>query len=308
MKANPTGLHAISQPAAGTVLADIVFVHGLGGAAFDTWLHGREGQADHFLWPEELGKELPGCNVWTFGYDAGITRLGRPGMMIGQRAGNLATQMKNNGIGSRPIVFVTHSMGGLIVKALVCDRPAGEFEDMIGNVRAIVFCGTPHSGSAFASAAGVLGKFLRVARIQKHVEEMRRDEVALNLMHDRFRAWHKSRPIAIQTYAESRSMFGNRLFGRLIDLGQVVPRASANTGCGDSPVDVDADHLALVKPHPGDKPLHDTVFLGVMSFICQALETTSGPPNAPAGLSLADFFKLFESVHVTISISPIRQP
>jgi len=280
MSSNPTGLHRISPHATGLAVADIVFVHGLGGASHDTWRHGKHGDPNHFFWPEELGRELIGYNVWTFGYDAGITSLGKPGMIIGKRAGNLAAQMKNLGLGCRPIIFVCHSMGGLVVKSLACDRPEGEHDALIANIRGIVFCGTPHLGSAFASAAGVLGGFLKVASIQKHVHEMRRDEEALNLKHDRFRAWHNKHSIAIQTYAESRSLFRNNFLGKLIDLGQVVPRTSANTGLGDFPVDVDADHFELVKPYPGNKPLFDTVFLGVRGFI----QETLAPPDAPSVL------------------------
>jgi pimeloyl-ACP methyl ester carboxylesterase len=279
MSSNHTGLHEIYQPASGSAVADVVFVHGLGGASHDTWRHGKDGDADHFFWPAVLGEELGECNVWTFGYDAQITRLGKPGIIIGQRAGNIATQMKNLGLGSLPVIFICHSMGGLVVKSLVCDRPEGEHAGLIEKIRGIVFCGTPHSGSAFANAAGVLGNFLNVAKIQKHVKEMRRDEVPLNLMHDRFRAWHKKHPIAIQTYAESRSMFRNGWFGKLVDLGQVVPRTSANTGLGDSPVDVDADHIDLVKPHPGNKPLFDTVFLGVRGFVRETLVPMHAPPS-----------------------------
>lgn len=302
---NANGLHLISSPQSSNAMADIVFVHGLGGKFHDTWRHGREGDDDHFFWPEELGKELAECNVWTFGYDAGITRLGQPGMIIGQRAGNMATQMENNGLGCRPIIFVTHSMGGLVVKALVCDRPAGQFEKLISHVRGIVFCGTPHAGSAFASAASVLGSFLNVAGIQNHVKEMARDQEPLNQMHDRFFGWHRKTSIAIQTYAESRSMFRNNLFGKLIDLGQVVPLTSANTGLGDSPVDVDADHLDLVKPDPGNKPLFDTVFLGVRRFIQETLAPPPAPLTPLPTISLADLFKVYDSVQTTISITPI---
>ncbi|MFN0130725.1 MAG: esterase/lipase family protein [Verrucomicrobiales bacterium] len=308
MCANATGLHQIPRPTQDRATADIVFVHGLGGASHDTWRHGKESDPDHFFWPEALAAELSGCHVWTFGYDAGITQLGSPGMRIGQRAGSLAIQMKNRGLGSRPVIFVTHSMGGLVIKSLICDRPEGECAELIGNIRGIVFCGTPHSGSAFASAAEVLGNFLKVAKTQKHVEEMCRDDVALNQMHDRFRAWHHTHPLAIQTYAESRSLFTKSLLGRWIDLGLVVPRPSANTGLGDSPVDVDADHIELVKPHPGNKPLYDTVYLGVLWFIRQILDLSREPQKQPKDVDLADFFRLFESVQVTILISPTRTP
>jgi triacylglycerol esterase/lipase EstA (alpha/beta hydrolase family) len=140
-----------------------VFVHGLGGASHATWRHGKEGKAGHFFWPEELGKELPDCGIWTVGYPAGFTALGKPGMIIEKRAGNLSQKLSNAGLGARPLLFITHSMGGLVVKSLIVGSQTLADLDrkrIVSVIRGIVFCATPHRGSAFADAAGVLGRVL----------------------------------------------------------------------------------------------------------------------------------------------------
>jgi len=258
--------------------ADIVFVHGLAGNSHGTWRHGKEGEPDHFFWPAELGKELPDCGIWTVGYAAGITGLGNPGMIIGQRAGNLATQLGNHGIGERPLIFITHSMGGLIVKSMVCDLPAGQSRKLIGNICGIVFCGTPHRGSDFARAAGILGRFLQIPGIQEHVRQMESNHVELDRLHDKFAAWHKDRTIPIDSYAENIGLFRKRWLCRAFPLGLVVPRQSANTGVGGAPHDVDADHLDLVKPASSRQPIYNIVYLGVLRFIREALDVTPPPP------------------------------
>ena len=48
--------------------ADIIAVHGLGGAAYNTWIH-----EDGPLWLRDLApNKLPGARLYTFGYDSGF--------------------------------------------------------------------------------------------------------------------------------------------------------------------------------------------------------------------------------------------
>ena len=166
MTPDSEGLHEIANTTNRGQATDVVFVHGLGGASHSTWRHGKEGTARHFFWPEELGKDLPQC-IWTVGYPAGFTALGKPGMIIEKRAGNLSQKLANAGLGARPLLFVTHSMGGLVVKSLIVGSQTladADRKRLASVIRGIVFCATPHRGSAFADAAGVLGTFWREPR------------------------------------------------------------------------------------------------------------------------------------------------
>jgi hypothetical protein len=51
----------------GGARVNIVFVHGLGGHASDTWR--RNGDATTF-WPAWLARDIPGLAAWTLAYDA----------------------------------------------------------------------------------------------------------------------------------------------------------------------------------------------------------------------------------------------
>jgi triacylglycerol esterase/lipase EstA (alpha/beta hydrolase family) len=168
-------LHGIANTTKQDRRADIVFVHGLRGASHSTWRHGKEGKPGHFFWPEELGKDLPNYRVWSVGYPAELTELRDPGMTIENISGNISLKLANDGLGDRPIFFVAHSMGGLVVKSLIVRSqtlPDKERKRIVSMVRGIVFCGTPHRGSAFADAAVVLGKFFGGS--PSHVSEMRK--------------------------------------------------------------------------------------------------------------------------------------
>ena len=186
MTADTEGLHRLQNADPTDRLADIVFVHGLGGGSHATWRHGQENAPDHFFWPAELAKDLPQCGVWSLGYEAGITAFGNPGMAIGERGLNFARELQHSGVGlDRPLLFIAHSLGGLVVKALIdgCHLnvdPA--LEHLVRRIAGIAFCGTPHLGSSFASAAKVLNRYFHWAA-QGHLEEMARNEKGLELLH-----------------------------------------------------------------------------------------------------------------------------
>lgn len=261
-------------------LLDVVSIHGLAGDAWTTWM--SDPDDDSTFWPDWLAEEFPKLGIWTVGYPAGLTAFGKPGMIIQMRAGNLAHNLVNAGLGARPLVFVTHSMGGLIVKSLIVESQTLADKDrkrLVSYVGGIVFCATPHRGSALANAAAVLGKyssgvFGRAFGVQAHVKEMRANAEPLDILHDKFIEWHHNNPIPVESYAETIPLSRRRWFLRPLSLGLVVPRASANPGiAGHTIHDVDDDHLTLVKPRDRQ---HD-VYAGVKRFIANALEQPSQP-------------------------------
>ena len=273
------GLHRIANTTRPDRRADIVFVHGLGGASHSTWRHGKLEKPGHFFWPEALGEDLPDCGIWTVGYPAGITKLGKPGMIVDMRAGNLAQKLADAGFGAQPLFFVTHSMGGLVVKSLIVGSqtlPDPDRKRIVSTIRGIVFCATPHRGSAFADAAGVLCTPL--GGRQSHVQEMRANAQPLDILHDEFIEWHRNHSIPVLSYAENVGLYKARWYWRPLPLGLVVPRASANPGiAGHTVRDVDDDHLTLVKPPNRE---HD-VYAGVLRFIRNTLG--ENPPKNPNG-------------------------
>ena len=271
------GLTAVANTENESRKMDVIFTHGLGGGSHSTWTFQGDSQNDEFFWPKELGDTNEQLGIWTIGYAAGFTNLGDPGMLIEKRARNIGIQLTNRGLGNRPVVFVTHGMGGLIVKSLIVANAVLNEEPqskLVNRIHGVVFCGTPHRGSAFATAAGILA--VVVGGAQQHVKEMEMNTERLDLDHDKFLAWQKRRPIMIETYAEGLPLKKKKRIGRPIPLGLVVPRASANPGIG-AVKDVDADHLSLVKPSPNILPIYDMVFLGVKSFVESAIKWA--PPS-----------------------------
>ena len=76
---------------------------------------------------------------------------------IKQRALDLLEQLDTAQIGQRPIVWICHSMGGLIVKQILVHLKEQEMKskqktslnNLLNNTKGIVFYSTPHLGSGF---------------------------------------------------------------------------------------------------------------------------------------------------------------
>ncbi|KAF2759829.1 WD40 repeat-like protein [Pseudovirgaria hyperparasitica] len=138
---------------------DLVFVHGLGGTAKRTWSYNRD--VANF-WPSWLALEdyLNDYRVFTFGYNADF-RGGSINLNIIDFAKDLLLQLltfsshltgRTNDSGKRNLIFVAHSMGGLVVKkAIILGKHDPLYAKLIARVHGIVFLGTPHRGSSFAN-------------------------------------------------------------------------------------------------------------------------------------------------------------
>lgn len=119
----PLGLHVVHDPPTERAV-DIIFVHGLGGTSRLSWSWNRDLS---LFWPQEwlpLEPGLQDARMLTFGYNAHFMSQAKDIFNISDFAKDLLLQMKfandenvkSLNIGHVPIIFVAHSMGGLVVK------------------------------------------------------------------------------------------------------------------------------------------------------------------------------------------------
>jgi hypothetical protein len=104
---------------AGTPRASVIFVHGLGGHAYDTWRRDtkKEAAEDASFWPIWLAQDVPGISVYTLAYEAPASNWLGTSMPLQDRAVNVSEILLSKaGLKTGPIVFICHSLGGLIVK------------------------------------------------------------------------------------------------------------------------------------------------------------------------------------------------
>ncbi|KAL3957314.1 hypothetical protein ACCO45_007892 [Purpureocillium lilacinum] len=148
---------------------DIFFVHGLSGNRRSTWT--AEGKSDP--WPQTLlAPKLARARILTYGYDAYIVRKSVAGNnSLLDHATNLVIdlteQRRSTHSRSRPIVFVAHSLGGLVCKKAILlskTSPESHLRDIFDSVRGIAFLGTPHRGSTLAGWADIPATLLGVVK------------------------------------------------------------------------------------------------------------------------------------------------
>ncbi|KAK3322970.1 hypothetical protein B0H66DRAFT_217876 [Apodospora peruviana] len=125
---------------------DLVIIHGLNGTPYRTFCHELTG----FFWPADLAKTLPTARIMVFGYMADISSGSSNSLGVYQHAESLLLHLRNNRVDSwqekRPIVFLGHSLGGVVIKqALVISQSTDPH--IFKSTKLIVFFGTPHRGS-----------------------------------------------------------------------------------------------------------------------------------------------------------------
>ncbi|KAK0729543.1 Alpha/Beta hydrolase protein [Lasiosphaeris hirsuta] len=153
----------------GKPTVDIVAVHGLNGDCFRSWTHQDESQAGvKTTWLNELlPYQLPNARVMTFGYSANV--LGNTSITgIRENArillNCLRDKREDDGEKKHPIVFLGHSLGGIIIKqALRFANNEPRYSDIAESTRGIVFFGTPHRGSDAATWGNLVAGIMATA-------------------------------------------------------------------------------------------------------------------------------------------------
>jgi pimeloyl-ACP methyl ester carboxylesterase len=213
----------------------IVFVHGLHGGR-ESWR-----AANGAYWPEMVRTDP------RFAFsDVDVAEYPTPAsngkMSSVQLADMLWNHLKQNHVWEhREVVFVAHSLGGIVVEEMLLRHPADA-----AKVRFIVSYGTPHEGSSIARMASVYDKDPLLSDLSDtdsnaflaQLEGDWRGHDAVNGIH-RFCAYEGE-----DTMPESR--FGKYLKAH----ARVVSYYSATYGCDVTtpPQEIHADHMNMIRP------------------------------------------------------------
>lgn len=288
--------------------ADLVLVHGLMGHSTGTWT-GEDDKGQPTYWPDWIKERHPDVNIWRADYDSSLDAWLQPAMSLDQIAASLLVNAHDQGLGTRPIHWVGHSMGGLVIKHLLC-RAQTRVKPGLHNIArvptAITFLGTPHHGSDVADWKGYFGSLLtaldlfvsggtvtgaarllakgadkaRNQQIESHVEQLSVHSRELGKLNDDFAQWLGAADRACRLI-EARNYYETRPVKNLV---VVVPERCArlsNAAIEDIPTQ--EHHLSICKY----ASQRNTVFIGVaasLKSLCghvdalRGQEIDGGPP------------------------------
>jgi len=206
----------------------------------DTWSANGTSEPEGGYWPKWLAADLPQFNYYTLGYPASVfAQWAKKEMNLYQRSINALEILAGYNFGNRPLVFICHSLGGLLVKQII--RTARDSTDqsylrIAESIKGILFLATPHNGSSLAN----LLRLFSGCFSSTHVEKLSSDSSDLNELNASFRSFCESREIYITSYHE---MFKTRGASIVVDEKSADPGVKASI-----PIPVDADHAGICKP------------------------------------------------------------
>lgn len=242
------------------LIGDVVFIHGLNSNARDCWT--ATGGA---FWPSWLAEDLKDIGVWTIDYGAAATDWfsERKPMPIYQRAINLLELLNAHGLGKRPLIFITHSMGGLMAKQMLrhaSTESKNAVHQKIGeSIRGVVFIATPHRGSKIADW---LDYFRLVFQRTIAVSELQVDSGFLVSLADWFEVQASNLGIKTLAFSETRPTSNF----------MVVSPQSAEPGNVQA-IPLDANHIEISKPTDRSAQIYGSV----LSFLQDILTGERAP-------------------------------
>lgn len=254
----------------------VIFVHGLGGHPYKTWAS----KIPENFWPAWLVNDTPGLAAYTVQYPAAATRFSGASLSIYDRAKTILEELLvEEELSNLPLIFVCHSMGGLIVKQLLheADRRAEDQQDegcgrIVSQTKAIVFLATPHLGSAQASWMTRLSFFVWPSEA---TQDLGANDPSLRQLHQWYIQWPGSKQIRHLEFQETRDTFGFRIV------------APAVPGLNTTPIPIDGNHISLCKPKTKQTPPYRRVRRTIREILDKDSEALA--PTSEAAPSLETF-------------------
>ncbi|MBK0127430.1 hypothetical protein IAE30_27170 [Pantoea sp. S61] len=239
----------------------VIFIHGLGGNYKETWSCSRE---KNVFWPVWLADNKSDVCVWSVEYESKVTYFIDDAMSFKDRAANIAENLFiKKELKTGEIIFIGHSMGGLIIKQLIRiaeDRKSfrDEANQLLSRVTGTGFMGTPHTGSDLST----IGNSLPVRLVMNLIKlspsaatlYLYRNNPDLRELNVWFRDWERQYKVPTLNLGETK----NTGF-----IGWIVKPDSSDAGLTAHMIPVDKDHKSICKPDDRE----DLVYQLIENFI-----------------------------------------
>lgn len=206
----------------------IIFLHGVLGDSTSTWTNGKA------YWPDLIAGDdaFAGASIYVDEYN---TKLFEGGLTIDELADDLKVRLNSLGVTQhRKLIFITHSMGGLVARALLL-----KYRDLAEKTQFMFLLATPTSGAAIATWAALVSRNpqfsnMKLMASSDYLADMHRTWIGAGF------ATRIASYCAYETRSTHLGLFHNE---------RVVDMASAASLCNRPPLlAIEVDHIGIAKP------------------------------------------------------------
>ncbi|MCJ1381674.1 hypothetical protein MMC17_004785 [Xylographa soralifera] len=208
---------------------------------------GASSRQQEVFWPKDyLANDIREARVWIYGYNVdvigGLFQANNKNSVSGHGR-DLKARLEREISNEDPIIFVAHSLGGIIVKDALFRSEACR-----KRTKLVVFLGTPRRGSTLASWGEIASNLARLALQDTHkkiIETLEVNSEVLDNIHDQFLEIVHYHDIQIHSFQEAQGITGMKGLHE-----KVVDDFSSKIGLPgvlETPESIDANHMQMVK-------------------------------------------------------------
>ncbi|OBT60411.1 hypothetical protein VE03_10205 [Pseudogymnoascus sp. 23342-1-I1] len=220
------------------------------------------------FWPEEyLVPDLPQARIWTYGYNADVI-----GGLF--QANNQNSVSQHGRDFADLIVFVAHSLGGIITKDAL-----HRSETICKRTKLIVFLGTPHRGSTYAGWGVIASNLASIALQDSNkqlVQTLEVNDEVLDNIHEEFKTILTKCAIKVHSFQEARGISGMKgLDSKVVDnfsskLDLAREQETVET--------IDANHMEMARCSSRDDARYRQIFGVLKQFTRTGLPSRETNP------------------------------
>jgi protein SERAC1 len=182
-----------------------------------------------------------------FGYDADVVRFWTipTSNQLSDHGKSLAYALLDQQIQtqSRPVIFVAHSLGGLVCEeALVLSDKREDLQSILANTLGVIFMGTPHVGSYLARWGVTVAKYVNIFRgtnrdILKNLQPGSSD---LQRVEEDFQHMLRRDKVKLKIFCFYEALKMNDTVGKIVENWSAILSAYDNNS-------INADHRNMTK-------------------------------------------------------------
>ncbi|KAJ9654852.1 hypothetical protein H2201_008926 [Coniosporium apollinis] len=183
----------------------------------------------------------------TFGYDADVVRFWTisSSNRLPDHGKSLAYALLDQRmqLQSRPIIFIAHSLGGLVCEeALVLSNKREDLQSILANTLGVIFMGTPHGGAYLAHWGDTVAKYVNIFRgtnrdILKNLQPGSSD---LQRVEEDFQHMLRRENVKLKVFCFYEALKMNDIVGKIVESWSAI--LSAYDSCS-----INADHRNMTK-------------------------------------------------------------